>query len=201
MEPINVDELNYFRLSCPSDHSSHKCPSFFYCDHVECVNNHMFDTYSVCHFLNATLAACALITIGVSPYWILLPSVLWEFYENSPHTVNKYRKQPGFGNYRGDTFLGSTGDNVIALLACIFARASIWYVLAVYVIGVFVGTKYMVDNQINLAVRTFQLFFEFKFPKLLYPFRVYNSDDDEPSEAPVQHKPVQKVRVPSKRID
>jgi hypothetical protein len=91
-------------------------------------SQHLLDPYSFTHLLHGLLF-CGLLAWAfprVPPTWQLCLAIavesLWEIFENTDFTIDRYRTLTIALNYRGDTIANSLGDILCCALGWALAR-------------------------------------------------------------------------------
>ena len=81
-------------------------------------SNQIFDIYSFCHITQGMVINILLHGLNIPfNYRILITTIivlLWELYENSQKTINKFKKQ--YNQYNGDSIVNVIGDLMSCLL-------------------------------------------------------------------------------------
>lgn len=74
----------------------------------------IFDIYTFSHITHGILLYFILKYIGYEDTKIIylapIIEILWEWIENTPYIINKYRSKTEFQNYRGDSIVNILGD-------------------------------------------------------------------------------------------
>ena len=101
------------------------------------------DPYTFTHVLHGIVFAW----FGLSlPMAVGLES-LWEIFENTQYTINRYRSQTASIGYEGDTILNSGADIGAMMLGWAFCKAVPWWISAlVFVVVELVTLKLYRDN-------------------------------------------------------
>lgn len=88
----------------------------------------LFDLYSLTHishgilFYNGLKYASGIKNIKTLLTYTLILEILWEFIENTPQVINKYRKSnEKYRNYPGDSWINSVGDVWMAYFGALIA--------------------------------------------------------------------------------
>ncbi len=87
----------------------------------------VFDIYSFSHITHGILLYFILHVRAFNfsnetiIYTAVTLEVLWEFIENTPYIINKYRKNKAYKNYPGDTVANIIGDTICAVLGVYIA--------------------------------------------------------------------------------
>lgn len=91
-------------------------------------SQHLFDPYSLTHMLHGIVlyGLFAWTCPKVRPVWRLCLTVtaesLWEVFENTDFTIDRYRMLTIAANYRGDTIANSLGDILCCCIGWALAR-------------------------------------------------------------------------------
>jgi hypothetical protein len=102
-------------------------------------SQHLFDPYSLTHVLHGVILygllwwACPRVPLG----WRLCLAVsiegIWEVFENTQFTIERYRTVATALNYEGDTILNSLGDIASCALGFVLAkRLGLWRSVALF---------------------------------------------------------------------
>lgn len=88
----------------------------------------LFDIYSLSHFVHGFIIYFVLSNIINNPIIIviigILLEILWEWFENTPYIINKYRSKSQFTNYRGDSTINILGDILVTVIGIIVSLYS-----------------------------------------------------------------------------
>jgi hypothetical protein len=81
----------------------------------------LFDIYSPSHFVHGYLFFVIISHfLTRDPKLILFigtaMELVWEWFENTPYIIKKYRAKPEFANYLGDSWLNVMGDVSVSML-------------------------------------------------------------------------------------
>jgi len=91
-------------------------------------SQHLFDPYSVLHFLHGVIFFAILqliakrLPIRIRFLIALLSEVLWELFENSTIIVNRYRTATVSLGYNGDSIINSIGDVITMAIGFMVAK-------------------------------------------------------------------------------
>ena len=102
---------------------------------------------------NWSLGACLVLAVGIE--------AAWEVFENTPFTINRYRKGTIALNYYGDSVLNSLSDMACCVAGFFLAaRLAVWATVAV-VLGMELFVALMIRDNLLLNIVMFLHPFEF----------------------------------------
>ena len=88
----------------------------------------LIDRYSLSHIIHGILFYFIFENISFTKKYSLVLTlvfeILWEWFENTPYIIKKYRANPEFKNYKGDSFLNIIGDVIFTLIGYFIANYS-----------------------------------------------------------------------------
>ncbi|KKL27937.1 hypothetical protein LCGC14_2380180 [marine sediment metagenome] len=91
----------------------------------EQTSQQIFDIYSFSHVTHGILLYFILNYFNFSAAQIVYIAtsleILWEFLENTPYIIKKYRKNEAYKNYQGDTIVNILGDTICAVIGVYMA--------------------------------------------------------------------------------
>tara|TARA_B100000900_G_C20426801_1_gene653287 strand:- start:266 stop:796 length:531 start_codon:yes stop_codon:yes gene_type:complete len=96
-------------------------------------NQQLFDIYSFSHISHGILFYHFLNNINIpivkknSLLISLILEISFEIFENTPYTINKYRKKKEFENYNGDSIINIIGDILCTIIGYYLAQKSLKY--------------------------------------------------------------------------
>ena len=119
-------------------------------------SQHLFDPYTLSHFLHGVIFYWALRPLRFPLHVRLLAAVGleigWELLENSPPIIERYRAQTASLDYTGDSILNSMGDVLASVVGFAFAARCSWKAA----VGAFVGAEllalYLARDNLTLNV-------------------------------------------------
>jgi hypothetical protein len=121
--------------------------------HSEHTSQHLLDPYSFTHVLHGLLL-CGFLTVvarRLTPAWRLWIAVciesLWEVFENSAFTIERYRTATMSYGYQGDSIANSLGDILSMVVGFVVASRIGWRAsIAIFVVTELVLLFWIRDN-------------------------------------------------------
>jgi len=123
-------------------------------------SQHLFDPYSFSHFQHGLIFFFLLYWMKIPRIeWAVLIESLWEFAENTPMVINRYRTATIALGYTGDSITNSMFDVFCCACGFYVARRIPWkYTLAIYLfIEVFMLFVYRDSLILNVIMLLFPL--------------------------------------------
>lgn len=126
-------------------------------------SQHLFDPYSLTHFLHG------FVFCGFLYWWVprstrdwrfivaLVAEALWEIFENSPFIIDRYREATLAQGYEGDSILNSLGD-VLSCATGVVAAHRLGVHISIYVFVAVEGLL-LVWIRDNLTLNVLMLLF------------------------------------------
>ncbi len=133
-------------------------------------SQHITDWYSLSHFIHGILFYGFLYLVArklpVRTRFILavLMEAVWEIFENSAFTINRYRTSTAALDYYGDSILNSVLDVVTCSLGFLLARKISWKKAVVLIIALELLAAYVVRD--NLTLNVIMLIYPFESIKM-----------------------------------
>jgi hypothetical protein len=94
-------------------------------------SQHVFDPYSFSHFEHGLIFFFLFLFIKQEKFRIyaaLILEAIWEYAENSPFVIDRYRTATSALGYSGDTIINSIADLACCYLGYLFSKAYGWRV-------------------------------------------------------------------------
>ena len=86
----------------------------------------LIDRYSFSHITHGVLFYFIFQNISFTKKYSLILTIifeiLWEWFENTPYIINKYRKTPEYNNYIGDSIINIIGDIIFTIIGFYIAK-------------------------------------------------------------------------------
>jgi hypothetical protein len=86
----------------------------------------LIDRYSFSHITHGVLFYFIFENISFtkkhSLIFTIIFELLWEWFENTPYTINKYRKNPEYNDYIGDSIINVMGDVIFTIIGFYIAK-------------------------------------------------------------------------------
>ena len=109
----------------------------------------LFDPYSFLHLSHGIIFYLILnklnVNINFSTIITLLFAIGWEFIENTPLIINKYRKNNTFRNYKGDSIVNSIGDIFCSMCGFYFAYKNKNYSIIYLILSEIILSRYNIS--------------------------------------------------------
>lgn len=88
----------------------------------------LIDRYSPSHITHGVLFYFIFenihFTRKYSLIFTIIFEILWEYFENTPYIINKYRQNPEYNDYKGDSYINIIGDIIFTILGFYIAKYS-----------------------------------------------------------------------------
>jgi hypothetical protein len=83
------------------------------------------DRYSLSHITHGVLFYFVFKNISFTKKYSLsltiILEIIWEWFENTPYVIKKYRTNPEYDNYKGDSILNIIGDIIFTVIGYFIA--------------------------------------------------------------------------------